>query len=66
VSGVGVATLEATEHPLAVGDALVAPANTLFSVRASGDVDLVAICCFPVGGQAMFDGGEPFTPPWAL
>ncbi|MDT4971950.1 MAG: hypothetical protein QOG22_2093 [Pseudonocardiales bacterium] len=66
VSGMGIATLDAVEHPIGAGDALVAPADTLFSIRASGDGDLVAICCFPVGGQAAFEGGDPFTPPWAL
>jgi hypothetical protein len=53
------------EHPVGPGDVFVAPTATLFSIRASGDSDLVAICCLPVGGKAAFDGGEPFTPPWA-
>ena len=48
-----------------VGDAIVVPAGVLFELLAEGDEPLRALCVLPVGGQAQFDGGEPFTPPWA-
>jgi mannose-6-phosphate isomerase-like protein (cupin superfamily) len=48
-----------------VGDAIVVPAGVPFELAADGDEPLRALCVLPVGGQAQFDGGEPFTPPWA-
>ena len=47
------------------GDVIVVPAATDFALTASGDAPLEALCCLPVGGQALLPGGEPFTPPWA-
>ena len=47
------------------GDAIVVPAGVPFELAADGEEPLRAICVLPVGGQAQFDGGEPFTPPWA-
>lgn len=49
-----------------VGDAIVVPPGVPFELTADGDEPLQAICVLPVGGQAQLDGGEPFTPPWAL
>jgi quercetin dioxygenase-like cupin family protein len=49
----------------AAGDVIVVPAHTRFSLSAGGEEPLEALCCFPVGGQAMLEGGAPFTPPWA-
>jgi quercetin dioxygenase-like cupin family protein len=48
------------------GDAIVVPAATPFSIEADGGQALRALCCLPVGGQAVLADGEPFTPPWAL
>jgi len=64
-SWTGTATLAGSEVRPAAGDALVVPPGTPVAIRATGDDDLVALCCLPVGGQAVMDGAEPFTPPWA-
>ena len=48
------------------GDAIVIPADTAFTLVAAGEEPLRALCILPVGGQAQHEGGEPFTPPWAL
>lgn len=47
------------------GDAIVVPADTPFTLAATGNEPLRALCVLPVGGQARHEGGEPFTPPWA-
>ena len=47
------------------GDVIVVPADVPFELAASGSERMRALCVFPVGGQAMLDDGEPFTPPWA-
>ena len=65
LGGSGTATLDGAEHPLAAGDVIVVPVATDFSLAAAGHEDLVALCCLPVGGQAVISGGDPFTPPWA-
>jgi hypothetical protein len=41
------------------------PARTPVSLAAAGGEPVVALAYLPVGGQALLDGGEPFTPPWA-
>ena len=66
ISGTGHATLAGSDLPLAAGDALVVPPETRFAIEATGEDDLVALCCLPVGGQAVMGDAEPFTPPWAL
>ncbi len=48
------------------GDVIIVPADVTFELANGGDTPLEALCCMPVGGQARFAGGEPFTPPWAL
>jgi mannose-6-phosphate isomerase-like protein (cupin superfamily) len=45
-------------------DAIVVPADTEFELTNGGDDALRLLCCFPVGGQARFNGAT-FTPPWA-
>jgi len=47
------------------GDVVVVPAAVDFEIAAGGTEPLRALCCLPVGGQARFADGEPFTPPWA-
>jgi mannose-6-phosphate isomerase-like protein (cupin superfamily) len=49
----------------AAGDAIVVPPDVAFALSPAGDEPLRAICCLPVGGQARFADGDPFTPPWA-
>jgi len=63
--GRGTASLDGVPHPLAPGSVLVVPARTPFSISADGDADLVATCVLPVGGQAVIEGQDAFTPPWA-
>ena len=46
------------------GDVVVVPAETPFALHAVGDVPFQAIVCFPLEGQAVLSGKEPFTPPW--
>jgi mannose-6-phosphate isomerase-like protein (cupin superfamily) len=52
-------------HQATAGDTIVVPAHTRFEIANESDEPLEAICCQPVGGQAMLDDGQPFTPPWA-
>jgi quercetin dioxygenase-like cupin family protein len=66
LAGEGLATLAGDEHRLREGDALVVPAGVEFSIAAAGPASFRALVCFPVGGQAVMAGGEPFTPPWAI
>jgi quercetin dioxygenase-like cupin family protein len=47
------------------GDAIVVPAGVDFAIAPAGTAPLRALCCLPVGGQAVLADGEPFTPPWA-
>jgi mannose-6-phosphate isomerase-like protein (cupin superfamily) len=47
------------------GDAIVVPAGVEFELANGGAALLRLVCCLPVGGQARFPGGDPFTPPWA-
>jgi quercetin dioxygenase-like cupin family protein len=56
----------ASEQDAAAGDTIVVPPHTPFAVANDTDEPLEAICCLPVGGQALLAGGEPFTPPWAV
>jgi quercetin dioxygenase-like cupin family protein len=47
-------------------DVLVVPADTPFQIRAQGDAPFRALVCFPLDGQAVLPGKDPFTPPWGL
>lgn len=46
------------------GEVIVVPANTDFMLQVSGDAPFVAVVCFPLEGQAVMSGKQPFTPPW--
>jgi len=48
------------------GDVVVVPAAVDFEIVAGGTEPLRALCCLPVGGQALLADGDPFTPPWAI
>lgn len=65
VAGSAVATLDGATHAVKTGDALVVPAGADFSLANPGDEPFEAVVAFPIGGQAMTPGSEPFTPPWA-
>jgi mannose-6-phosphate isomerase-like protein (cupin superfamily) len=47
------------------GDAIVVPAGVDFQLAVTGSQVLRALCCLPVGGQAVLEDGQAFTPPWA-
>src|SRR6478609_6822532 len=47
------------------GDVVVVPAAVDFEIVAGDAEPLRALCCLPVGGQALLADGDPFTPPWA-
>lgn len=64
-AGRAVATLAGEPHEIAAGDALIVPADTDFALSNASAEPFRAIVAFPVGGQAVLPGGEPFTPPWA-
>lgn len=65
VAGTAQVRIDDRVDTIGVGDALVVPAGTTFALSNPGDEPFEAIVCFPVGGQAAFTGGEPFTPEWA-
>jgi quercetin dioxygenase-like cupin family protein len=52
-------------HEASAGDTIVVPAHTLFAIANESDEPVEAICCQPVGGQAILGDGQPFIPPWA-
>lgn len=66
LAGRATVRIDGTSAQAGVGDAIVVPSGVPFELTAEGDEPLRAICVLPVGGQAQLDGGEPFTPPWAL
>lgn len=66
LDGHGSARIDGLEHPITAGSVLVVPHDTDFSIEATGTDTLVALCCLPVGGQAVVGDAEPFVPPWAV
>ena len=48
-----------------IGDAIVVPPETRFSLANAGDEPLDLLCCLPIGGQARLGDGSLLTPPWA-
>ena len=65
-AGSATASVSGTEIRLDAGDALVVPAFTDFSLSNPHQRLFEAIAVLPVGTRAMFEGGEPFAPPWSL
>ena len=65
LGGHAVATLDDDRTELRAGDALIVPPGTWFTLTAQGVESFEAVVALPVGGTASFEGGEPFTPPWA-
>jgi quercetin dioxygenase-like cupin family protein len=66
LSGRAVATLGGERHELAAGDALIVPANVVFSLANPGSEPFEAVAALPVGGRAAMPAGEPFAPPWTV
>jgi quercetin dioxygenase-like cupin family protein len=64
LEGEALATLDGVEQRVRRGDSLVLPPGVEFSLAGAGE-RFEALVCLPVGGQAVTQGGEPFTPPWA-
>lgn len=65
IAGTGTAHIGGTPFNLDLGDALIVPPDTDFSLQANGDAPFEAIAILPVGGQARLPGQPEFTPPWA-
>jgi quercetin dioxygenase-like cupin family protein len=65
LKGNAVATVDGQTHAVGRGDALVVPAGAAFGLANPGDEPFEAVVVFPVGGQAITPGADPFTPPWA-
>src|SRR6478736_5679434 len=53
LGGCGSARIGALEHAISAGSVVVVPRHTEFAIEATGDEDLVALCCMPVGGQGV-------------
>jgi mannose-6-phosphate isomerase-like protein (cupin superfamily) len=64
IEGRAIAKLDGQVYELTAGSALVVPAHTEFQLSNPGPAAFRAVAVMPVGGQAMFQDGEPFTPPW--
>ena len=64
-AGMASASIAGESYTLFPGDSLVVPAGAEFSLGNPGDQPFEAIVVLPVGGQAMMDDEQPFTPPWA-
>ena len=54
------------ESDLPEGCAVIVPADVDFALSNPGNVCFEAIAVLPVGGKAIMDGGDAFTPPWAV
>ncbi|MFI9508826.1 cupin domain-containing protein [Nocardia sp. NPDC052566] len=65
VSGRARATIDGETRDFCAGDALVIPADTLFSIAVPGDEPFEAVAILPVGAYAHMPGGERVSPPWA-
>lgn len=65
LSGTARVCIADTETTAMPGDCIVVPVDTDFSISVIGTESLRAICCLPVGGQAVLPDGQAFIPPWA-
>jgi mannose-6-phosphate isomerase-like protein (cupin superfamily) len=65
LDGVASVRIDGHDDHARAGDAIVVPAGVDFEIANTGREVVRLLCCFPVGGQARFADGEPFTPPWA-
>ena len=55
-------SIEGRRAPAGPGDV---PADVEFQITATGSEPFQAMCCLPIGGQAVLADGNAFTPPWA-
>jgi len=66
VCGESVAAVGGVESMVGVGDCLVLPARTPFTLTAGPDEPVQAVACMRAGGRAtLVPSGESFLPPWA-
>lgn len=65
LDGAARATVGDRTHELRPGCALVVPAGTELRLDNPSDAPFRAVAMLPVGGQALLDGQEAFTPAWA-
>ena len=66
LEGRALARVNDESFEITAGSAVVVPAHALFELANPHDTPFRAVAVLPVGGQAMLQGGEPFTPPWAV
>ncbi len=66
VRGEAVAAVGGVESTVGVGDCLVLPARTPFTLTAGPEEPFQAVACMRAGGRAtLVPSGESFLPPWA-
>lgn len=64
IAGRAEATLDGQPMAFEAGDALIVPPGVRFALANRGSAPFEAVAVLPVGGQAIVDGGPPFSPPW--
>jgi quercetin dioxygenase-like cupin family protein len=65
--GTLLATIDSEQLAIGAGDTLIVPPGSLLRIEVPEDERFEAVVVLPVGALARFaDGGEPFTPPWAV
>ena len=65
LAGRALVRIDGHDAVASVGDIVVVPPDVDFEITAAAGEPLRALCCLPVGGQAVVAGGDAFTPPWA-
>lgn len=66
IRGRAVATIAGQSVDVGPGDTLLVPPHTDFSLANHDQTEFEAIAVLPAGGQALTEGAQAFTPPWAL
>lgn len=64
--GEATVTMDTGEEVVRAGEVIIVPAGERFQIQATGDTPFRATVCFPIDGQAVLPGKEPFTPPWGM
>ena len=54
------------QFTLRAGDGLSVPPHTAFRIINEGTGEFEAVVSMAADGTAWLEGGEPFTPPWAV
>jgi mannose-6-phosphate isomerase-like protein (cupin superfamily) len=66
LEGRAIAMIDDTEHSIGVGDCLILPPGTPFTLHVPERQPFRALACIPAGGRAtMIPDGTTFAPPWA-